>query len=164
MMDILKRLLLMFLLAMAHALVFHRIHVFHFATIFLYVYFVLLFPRNYPRWAMLLWCFFMGLVIDMYSNTPGVASASMTLAGALQPVLLDLFLPRDAEENMPVSAKNLGFGKYLAMVVMLIFVYCLTYFTLESFNFFDWIYWLESILGTTLLTSCLIMAFEGFRK
>lgn len=164
MIDILKRLLLVFLFAMAHALVFHRICVFHAATIFFYFYFVLLFPRNYPRWAMLLWCFFMGLMVDIYSNTPGVASASMTLVGALQPVLLNLFLPRDAEENMQVSAKTLGFGKYTVLVVALLLIYCLSYFTLEAFSFFDWIYWLKGIIGTTLLTSCLILAFEGFRK
>ena len=153
MMDVLKRLLLMLVFTLAHALVFHRIHVFHVATPLFYVYFVLLFPR-----------FFMGLVIDMFSNTPGVASASMTLVGALQPVFLSFFQPRDAEENMPVSAATLGFGKYSVMVLMLTSVYCMMFFTLESFSFFDWIYWLESILGSTLLTSCLILAFEGFRK
>ena len=68
MMDVLKRLLLMLVFTLAHALVFHRIHVFHVATPLFYVYFVLLFPRSYPRWSMLLWCFFMGLVIDMFSN------------------------------------------------------------------------------------------------
>ena len=163
-MDVLKRLLLIFLFAMAHVLVLHRIHVFHFATPLLYVYFVLLFPRNYPRWSMLLWCFLMGLVIDMFSNTPGVASASMTLDGALQPVFLALFLPRDAEENMPVSAAMLGIGKYIVLVLALTFIFCLVYFTLESFSFFDWAYWIESVFGTTLLTSSLILAFEGFRK
>lgn len=163
-MDVLKRLLLIFLFAMAHVLVLHRIHVFHFATPLLYVYFVLLFPRNYPRWSMLLWCFLMGLVIDMFSNTPGVASASMTLAGALQPVFLALFLPRDAEENIPVSAAMLGIGKYIVLVLALTFIFCLVYFTLESFSFFDWAYWIESVFGTTLLTSSLILAFEGFRK
>lgn len=163
-MDVLKRLLLIFLFAMAHVLVLHRIHVFHFATPLLYVYFVLLFPRNYPRWSMLLWCFLMGLVIDMFSNTPGVASASMTLAGVLQPVFLALFLPRDAEENMPVSAAMLGIGKYIVLVLALTFIFCLVYFTLESFSFFDWAYWIESVFGTTLLTSSLILAFEGFRK
>lgn len=163
-MDILKRLLLIFLFAMAHVLVLYRIHVFQVATPFLYVYFALLFPRNYPRWSMLLWCFLMGLVIDMFSNTPGVASASMTLVGALQPVFLTYFLPRDAEDNMPVSAAMLGLGKYVVLVVALTFVYCLMYFTLESFSFFDWVYWIESIFGTTLLTSALILAFEGFRK
>jgi len=123
-----------------------------------------LFPRNYPRWSMLLWCFLMGLVIDMFSNTPGVASASMTLAGALKPVFLALFLPRDAEENMPVSAAMLGIGKYIVLVLALTFIFCLVYFTLESFSFFDWAYWIESVFGTTLLTSSLILAFEGFRK
>ena len=63
-------------------------------------------PPQLSRWAILLWCFTIGLVIDAFSNTPGVASASMTLIGALQPVLLELFLPRDADDHIKVPQKR----------------------------------------------------------
>ena len=73
-----KRILGFALLCLAQALVLNRIHLFSFATPLLYVYMVLLFRRNYPHWGVLIWCFFMGLVVDSFSNTPGLATASMT--------------------------------------------------------------------------------------
>ena len=62
------------------------------ATPLLYVYLVLLFPKTYARWLQLLLCFAMGLCIDMFTNTPGLAAASMTLTGFIQPYILDLYL------------------------------------------------------------------------
>ena len=53
----LKRALLFLVLCLAQALVFNHIHLFGYATVLLYVYFVVMFPRNYPRWALLLWSF-----------------------------------------------------------------------------------------------------------
>ena len=87
-------------LSLAQVLVFNHIHLFGYATLLLFVYFVVMFPRNYPRWAMLLWSFFLGLFADLFSNTPGIAAASLTLIAFAQPYLLDLFIPREAPENM----------------------------------------------------------------
>ena len=94
--DIFQRILMLIAFCLAQVLVFNRVHVFNCVTPLLYVYFAIIFPRNYPKWAILLWCFTIGVIMDAFSNTPGVASASMTLIGVLQPILLELFLPRDA--------------------------------------------------------------------
>ena len=71
--DELRRLALFVVLSLAQVLVFNHIHLFGYATLLLLVYFVVTFPRNYPRWAMLLWSFFLGLFADLFSNTPGMA-------------------------------------------------------------------------------------------
>ena len=110
--DFLKRLILFVVLCLTQALVLNRIHLFDYATPLLYVYFVLIFPYNYPKWALLLWCFALGLVNDSFSNTPGVACASLTLLGAIQPYTLKLFLPRDAVENFTASMQGLGYAKF----------------------------------------------------
>lgn len=149
---------------MAQVLVFNRIQLFHCATPLLYVYFALMFPRGYPRWAILLWCFVMGLCIDVFSNTPGVASASMTLISMLQPYLLELFLPRDAEDNVESSAKSLGTGKFATLTAIIVTIYCLVFYALEAFNFIYWLYWLECLGGSALLTIVLIMTLESLRK
>ena len=49
----------------------------------------------------------MGLAVDMFNNTPGVAAASTTLIGFLQPWLIELFLPREAEDNIKSAGKSL---------------------------------------------------------
>lgn len=67
--DLFKRAGLFVAFILAQTLVLGSIHLFGYATPMLYVYFVLLFPRNYPKWGILLWSFCMGLVIDMFFNT-----------------------------------------------------------------------------------------------
>ena len=162
--DTLKRALGFIVLCLAQALVFNRIHLFGCATALLYVYFVIVLPRNYPRWASLLWSFFLGLGGDVFSNTPGMAAASLTLVGLVQPFLLTLFIPREAPENMKTAASTLGFTKFLTFAAMLVLLHCLVFFTIEAFSFFNWVQWGMNIVGTTLLTLLLLMVLEGIRK
>ena len=110
--DTLRRALHFVALCLVQALVFNHVHLFGYATVLLYVYFVVIFPRSYPRWAILLWSFALGLCVDMFTNTPGMAAASLTLVGFLQPYLLELVLPRDAAENIKSSVSALGFSTW----------------------------------------------------
>lgn len=152
------------MLCLAQALVLNRIQLFHCATPLLYVYFVLTFRRGYPKWAILLWSFVMGLTIDMFANTPGVATGSLTLIGALQPYVLELFLPHEADEHMPVKAAVMGWGNFVTYTFLLVLLFCLVFFSLETFSFFNWLHWLECIGGSTLLTIVLILTLENTRK
>lgn len=162
--DTLQRLFFFALFVLAQGLVLNRIQLFHCATPLLYVYFAIIFPRNYPQWAMLLWCFMLGLCIDMFANTPGLAAASVTFIALLQPYLLQLFLPRDADEHMPTSAATLGFGKFATLATILVLLFCLVFFALEAFNFYDWQQWLLSVGGSALLTLVLIFTLESLRR
>ena len=93
---------------LAQVMVLGRIHLFGIATPLLYVYFVLQLPRNYPKWAGLLWAFTLGLVIDIFTDTPGLAAASLTLIALLQPYYFELFVPRDSADNLRPSLAALG--------------------------------------------------------
>ena len=161
--DTLRRAFLFLLLCLAQVLVLNRIQLFHCATPLLYVYFVLMFPQGYPKWSILLWSFGMGLTVDMFSNTPGVASASLTLVGALQPYLLQLFLPRDPEEHHPSSVVGLGWAKFFTLTCIIVLLYCVVFFSVETFTFFNWIHWLSCVCGSALLTILLIMTLETLR-
>ena len=98
--NFLKGVLLFAILLLAQVLVLNHIHLFDCATPLLYVYVVLQFRRNYPRWGILLVSFLLGLLVDIFSNTPGVAAASMTFLGFLQPYVLAMFLNRDSDEDL----------------------------------------------------------------
>ena len=162
--DTLRRLFVLVLLCLAQALVFNRIQLFHCAIPLVYVYFVIILPRNYPRWATLLWSFALGLCVDMFTNTPGMAAASLTLVGFLQPYLLELFIPREAPENLKSAMSTLGFTKFLTLSSMLVLVHCLVFFTIESFSFFNVMQWVYSFVGTAVLTLLLLLTVESIRK
>ena len=88
----------------------------------------------------------------------------MTLIGALQPMLLELFLPRDADDHLKVSAETMSVGKFAHFSSILTLLFCIVFFALESFSFFDWLYWLQCVAGSTILTVIFIFTLECFRK
>lgn len=155
---------LFLVLLLVQALVLNHVHLFDCATPLFYVYFVLPTRRDQPQWATLLWCFLLGLCIDVFSNTPGVAAASMTFVGMLQPYLLRLFIQRDSPDDLRPSMKTLGSLKYTTYTVIIVLIYCLLFFSLEAFNFFNWVQWLMCVGGSTLLTIVLILVIDNFRK
>ena len=162
--DIIRRLIIFVALLLAQVLVLNRIQLFHCATPLLYIYFIIIFPRHYPRWGILLWSFAMGLSVDMFNNTPGVAAVSTTLIGFLQPYLIELFLPREAEDDIKSSAQTLGVGHFISLSAILVIVFCLVFFAIELFSFASWTYWLQCAGGSALLTFILIMTLESLRK
>lgn len=152
------------LLLLVQALVLNHIHLFDCATPLLYIYIALLFRRNFPHWLTLVCCFTMGLCVDIFSNTPGVAAGAMTLVGLVQPYLLKLFLPREAPDDLSPSMQSLGIAKFIWYAIILILIYCLAFFAIEAFTFTNWIHWLECVGGSFGLTSLLIIAIEYFRS
>lgn len=129
-----------------------------------YVYLPLLVQRGYPRWALMLLCFVMGLVVDMFTNTPGLACASLTLVGFLQPYLLELYLKKEDDPAFRPSIANMGFGKFLSYSFFLTLVYCIAFFALEAFTFTDWLMWIESAAGSLVLTLLLIITIDSLRR
>ena len=162
--NFLKGVLLFAILLLAQVLVLNHIHLFDCATPLLYVYVVLQFRRNYPRWGILLVSFLLGLVVDIFSNTPGVAAASMTFLGFLQPYVFAMFLNRDSDEDLQPSMKSLGFAKFFYYAAVFVVVYCAIFFTIETFSFFNGLLWLECVGGSAMLTILLILAIENSRK
>ena len=162
--EILRHLLAFIILCLVQVLVLSHVNLFGCATPLLYVYFVMMFRRGYPRWAVLLWSFFMGLCVDVFSNTPGVSASSATLLGLLQPYLLEMFVQRDSPDDMKPGMKSLGAAGYVYYTLVCVLVFNLFFFTVESFNFFNWLQWAKNIGGSTALTAVLILVIENVRR
>ena len=163
-MEQFRKLLFFILLLLTQVLVLNRIHLFDCATPMLYVYIMLLFRRNYPRWGILVWGFTIGLCIGIFSNTPGVAAASLTLLGLLQPYILMLFVQRDSPDDLQPSMNTLGVGNFIYYTIIVVLLYCTVFLTFETFNFFNWIQWLEGVGGSTAITVAIILVIENLRK
>ena len=48
--------------------------------------------------------------------------------------------------------------------LLLMLVYCVAFFTLETFCFFNWVQWLLSIGGSLVLSEVLLIVVDGIRK
>ena len=163
-MDTFNRIVMFVVLLLVQVLILNHIHLFQIATPLLYVYFVLTFRMGTPKWVVLTSSFALGLLVDIFANTAGMAAGCMTLIAMMQPYMLQFLAPRDAGDNMPSSAASLGFGKFAFLCTVLVLVYCLLFFALEAFSFFDWQSWGVRALGSALLTLLMILAIESVRS
>ncbi len=151
-------------LLVVQVLILNHVHFLGVGTPLLYVYFAITFRRNFPKWLVLVSCFLLGLMVDTFSNTPGLASSVMTLAGLAQCYLMELIAPRDSAEDLEASMKTLGFSKFLTLSAIITTLYCMLFFALEAFNFFDVLMWLARSLVSSMLTLVLILAIESVRS
>lgn len=164
MVVIFKRVMSFLLLIVMQALIFGRIHLFDCATPLIYIYFVLTFNHEYPRWVVMLWSFAMGLCVDAFANTPGVATVSLTLIGFVQPYFFALFIPDDASEDFSPSVRDMGHTKFCFFAGTLLLLFCIVLFSVDAFNFFDWYRWLMCIGGSWLITFLFIITIESVRS
>lgn len=161
---LLHRVTMFLILLAAQVLILNHVHLLDVAMPLLYIYFAITFRRGFPRWVILLSCFLMGLIVDMFSSTPGLAAGTMTLIGFIQPFLVERTAPRDSAEDMEISVATLGYGGFAFLSGVITAIYCLVFFTLEAFSFFEWFVWLERIIASSLLTWILILAIESVRS
>ncbi len=162
--ELINRLVMFVTLFLVQVLILNHVHLLGVGTPLLYVYFVITFRRNFPKWLVLVSCFLLGLLIDIFSNTPGLAACVMTLVALAQTYLIELVVPRDSAYDLEASTKALGFSKFVTLSTLLTLLYCLVFFALEAFNFFDVLLWLARSAVSTVLTIVLILAIESVRS
>ena len=151
-------------LVLLQVLILNNVHIANCATPFLYVYFLLKFDSAASRNTLMWWAFFLGLTVDMFSDTPGMNAASAVLLAFLRPVLLHLFLSRDVVDNMVPSIQTMGTWSFLKYAITCLLIYHSLLFALEFFTFIYLSMWLLRVVASTLLTLVCVMAMEGIVK
>ena len=81
-------------LVLLQVLILNNVHIAGYATPFLYIYLILKFESDVSRNTLMLWAFFLGLTVDVFSDTPGMNAAATVLLAFLRPIFLRLFVPR----------------------------------------------------------------------
>ncbi|MBQ8098973.1 MAG: rod shape-determining protein MreD [Bacteroidaceae bacterium] len=165
----LKRFILMTVLLALQVLVFNHVEVMNYATPMVCVYFILLFPIGTSHWQILLWAFAMGLLQDIFSNTPGMNAASLTLIGFLQPWILKTFSRKDHDDNdealaLPPSARTMKWAPFIRYVLTAVVLQQVCFYVLEAFSFFNLQEMGINIGGGTLMSVLIIVAIEGVRN
>lgn len=146
------------------ALILNNVHVAGYATPFLYVYLILKFESDVSRNALMLWAFFLGLTVDVFSDTPGMNTAASVLLAFVRPVILRLFMPRDAVDSIVPTVRAMGFSSFLKYMVACVLIHHAVLLIIEFFSFAHIGILLLKIVASTVLTVLCIMALEGIRK
>lgn len=154
------------LLTFVQVLIFSHIHLFGYATAYIYLIFLLKMPRHTSRNALLMWGFLFGLAVDMFSNTPGINAAAATAMGFARNAFLATFTHKGMPEDFVPGAKSLKWGSYLIYSLMCIVLFYTILFILELFTISNIVPLLISIASSTLLTMLFVVVTEcfSFRK
>lgn len=151
-------------LILLQVLILNNVHIAKYATPFIYVYFVLRLESNMSRNETMLWGFAIGLCVDIFSNTPGMNAAATVLLAFVRPLLLRLFTPRDTQEVIVPSLKELGLTPFLKYLLSAVVIHHTMLFTISFFSFSDIRTLLIQIVGSTILTIICIIAIDAIRN
>lgn len=150
-------------LVLAQVLLFNKIYLFGLATPFVYVYFILALDKEVDKNKLMLLAFVLGLVVDVFCNTPGVNAGASVLLAFSRERLLRLFMPREEFENFEPSIGSMGIWPFLRYAFLAVLLHHSALFLLEAFSFAHIGYLLLRILCSALLTVMLVMSIEFVR-
>lgn len=156
------RLGIMLIVIFLQVFVFNHINLWGYAIPLLGVVVLYHTPLNAGRIGNMFLAFTTGLILDAFSNSPGVAAGAMTVAAFVQHPLLHAMAPKDAVEDALPNASLLGWYKYVSYMAILMAVHHLVYFMYEAFTFFNAVDLVLRLLGSYVLSVVLALSIEFF--
>jgi rod shape-determining protein MreD len=151
-------------LVLIQALVLNNVHIAGYATPFIYIYMILKMSSGTSRSELMLWGFSLGLVVDIFSDTPGMNAAAATFIAFIRPLFLRLFTQRDSTDEFIPAIKTIGTSSFIKYVIVCVLFHHTTLLMIESFSFFDLNTLLIKIGASSLFTILCIMGIEGLNK
>ena len=141
--NILKYGFLFIVLLLLQVLILNNIHMSILLNPYVYILLIILLPFETPDWVVLSISFVIGMIIDAFSNSRGMHTASCVLLGFSRQYLLRWFAPRDGyESGQYPHYSNMGIVWFLIFAGILTFSHHLTLFLIEDFR---WSYLITSI-------------------
>jgi len=137
--GILQNIARFFLLLLTQVLFLKRLSVgwegYIYINVFIHPLFILLLPLRTPRVLVLLLAFAMGILVDLFYDTPGLNAAACTFIGYARSAVLNLLEPRDGYNvNYSPTAYRMGNAWFLRYAAIMMGLCLLIYFSLDAFS------------------------------
>lgn len=108
--------------------------------------------------------FFMGLVVDIFSNTMGVHTFACVLLCFVRNNWISLLFSSLNAQQDELTLLRVGWLDYTKYIVGLVLLHHTAIYMLEVFSFYAFGYTLLRIVINTVFTSFLILCYEFFRS
>jgi len=135
---------LMFIVLVAVQVLFlNQIQFSGFINPYIYVLFIMLLPLNSPRYAVLLFSFFIGLAVDIFSNSLGIHTFAAVFIAYLRPFIIRIITNREEELSDYPGLAQTGLTWFLSYTAIMVFIHHTVLFYIEVFtfdNFFSTLY------------------------
>lgn len=153
------------MLILLQTLLLNRISLFGIVTPVLYIYFLLKLPVGRNLYYVIASAFLLGLIIDIFLNTPGMNAAATTIVAAFRKDIMGLFFEREGYDDF-VPGINTGAGPFVRFTVFMVLLHLMLLFFIESFTLFNLKNTLLRIGTSSVVTIPLIIALDSlmFRR
>jgi rod shape-determining protein MreD len=152
-------------LILLQVLILNNIQFSGFVNPYVYIMIVLLLPSEIPAWLLLIISFFTGLIIDLFSGSPGMHASATLVAGFIRPLVLRFISPRDGyESGTALSMAAYGFRWFLIYAAIIVIIHHTVLFFIEVFRFADFFRTIFRILLSSIFTLGFILLIEYYRK
>ena len=158
--SIFKEILLFVILVLLQVLLLNRIAVFGLAVPILYIYFLIKLPYGRNRFYVIVSGFLLGIVIDIFLNTPGMNAAATTITATLRSMVLNLFYPKNEYEDL-VPGIHTSTAAFVKFTVIMVLLHQTLLFFIEAFTLFNLTSTLIRIGSSSILTIVLILALDS---
>ena len=120
-------------------------------SIFVYPLIIITLPLNFPRSLLTTVAFCIGLLIDLFYDSPGVHTAALVLMAFSRSYILGFIEPRGGYGNdESPSFSKYGVSWFLGYIAILLFIHILAYFSFDAFTFVFFV----KIIMNTILSFC----------
>ena len=156
------------ILVLIQVFIFNNIHLTSYGVVpIVYILYIILLPFETPKWLVMILAFFIGISIDIFSDTMGLNAAASVLIAFIRPGLLNYLAPRDGYEigSFPRIYYQ-GAQWFLKYATTLVLAHQITYYMLEAFGFDSFWVILYKIFIASLISMILIVIsqYTIFRK
>lgn len=127
-----------------------------------FIYLILRLPVNLHDGWVLTIAFFTGLLLDIFTNTPGMNALACTILAALRRPVFNLFVSRENDMNIPIpSVDSMGVSDYFKYMATLVTLYCVLIFVIQAFSLHNIGLTLARIAGSSVLSIIIIFGLDS---
>jgi rod shape-determining protein MreD len=162
---VLKFGLFLILVLLVQVLLFNNIQFSGYINPYIYLMFILVLPEEIPAWLLLMLAFLTGIIMDVFSHSPGMHTSATVMAGFIRPYVLKIISPRDGYEGgRALSIHLYGFRWFIMYILIMVLVHHTVLFYIEVFRFTDFFRTLSRVLLSSLFTTFFILLIDYYRK
>ena len=144
------------LLVLLQVVLFNYINFLGYINPYPYIMFIALFPVKNNRFAIIFLSFFLGLTIDLFSDTGGIHAAACVFIAYVRPVILKFSFGM-IYDHQSIKFNSVEFGEKLTYLTILTFLHHFVLFLLEFFSASKIILILQKTLFSGIFTILLIL-------
>ncbi len=101
----------------------------------------------------------MGLIIDVFLNTPGMNAAATTIVATFRKPILNLFYDREIFEDF-IPGINTGTSQFVRLTVFVVLLHLTFLFFIESFTLFNLVNTLIRIISSSFISILIIISLD----